>query len=70
MVAKIKRLCKERNMTLKELENQLFPGVTGQVIGRWDKNRPSVDRVKSVADALGVTVDELLCKEEHDAQDV
>lgn len=60
MVAKIKRLCKERNMTLKDLENQLFPSVTGQVISRWDKNKPSVDRVKAVAEALGVTVDELL----------
>lgn len=60
MVAKIKRLCRERNMTLKELEDRIFPGVKGQIIGRWDENRPSVDRVKAVAEALGVTVDELL----------
>mgnify|MGYP002622653232 CR=1 FL=1 len=64
MVAKIKRLCKERNMTLKDLEDLLFPGVKGQIIGRWDENRPSVDRVKAVAEALGVTVDELLREDE------
>lgn len=60
MVAKIKRLCKERKMTLGEVEAIAFPGIKGQVIGRWDENRPSVDRVKAVADVLGVTVDELL----------
>lgn len=64
MVAKIKRLCKERKTTLKELEERLFPNVKGQIIGRWDENRPSVDRVKAVADALGVTVDELLREDE------
>ena len=60
MVAKIKRLCKEQKITLGELQEKAFPGVKGQVIGRWDENRPSVDRVKAVADVLGVTVDDLL----------
>ena len=60
MVGKIKRLCKERHMTLGELQEKAFPGVRGQIIGRWDENRPSVDRCKAVADVLGVTVDELL----------
>lgn len=63
MVAKIKKLCKEQKLTLGELEDRAGFG-KGQVIGRWDENRPSVDRVKKVADILGVTVDELLREED------
>lgn len=65
MVSKIKALCKSRGLTMKALEDVAFPDTKGQVITRWDENRPSVDRVKRVADVLGVTVDELL-KEDAD----
>ena len=57
MVEKIRAICKQRGITVRELEQRagLF-----NAIYRWDENRPSVDRVKAVADVLGVTVDDLL----------
>ena len=54
----IKRLCKERKITIGSLEQKT--GISRNAISRWDKNSPSVDKVKKVADFLGVTVDELL----------
>ena len=35
-------------------------------IYRWDRNIPSVDKVRKVADYLGTTVEELLEEESHD----
>lgn len=66
MVQNIKRLCAAQGISIRQLEIAL--GYVNGIIGRWDINRPSVDRVKAVADYLGVTVDELLREEvENDA---
>ena len=54
----IKRLCKEQKITIGSLEQKT--GISRNAISRWDKNSPSVDKVKKVADFLGVTVDDLL----------
>lgn len=64
MVSKIKRLCKEKSLSIAELQREIGLGVNA--IARWDKNRPSVDKVKAVADRLGVTVDELLKEDGND----
>lgn len=58
MVSQIQRLCKERKLPVIKLEEEA--GISRNSIFRWDKNSPSVDKVKRVADRLGVTVDELL----------
>ena len=58
MVDKIRQLCKESGNTLASLERSL--GIGNGVIARWDAHKPSVDRVKAVADYFGCTVDELL----------
>lgn len=58
MVSQIQRLCKERKLPVIKLEEET--GISRNSIARWDKNIPSVDKVKRVADRLGVTVDELL----------
>lgn len=58
LLEKIKFLCKERGISLIELERSC--GVTERTIYRWDTSIPSVDKVKRVADYFGVTVDELL----------
>ena len=58
MVAKIFELCKDKKISLAELERQC--GLTPRTVYRWDVNTPSVEKVKKVADFFGVTVDDLI----------
>lgn len=58
MVEKIRQLCAQQGMTVQELQRRI--GFTRNSIIRWDENRPSIDRVKAVADALGVSIDEIV----------
>ncbi len=61
MIENIKRLCSEQGLTIQQLEAKA--GIAECTIGRWGKDgklQPSIDKVKRVADVLGVTVDELL----------
>ena len=66
MLSTIKALCKERGITMQELRERanIPPGT----MYRWDENRPSVDKAKAVADALGCTVDDLLKEDGADAK--
>lgn len=58
MVEAIKNLCAKKKITLAELERELnFPKGS---IYKWDKNRPSIDKVKRVADFFHVKVDKLI----------
>ena len=66
MYERIKQLCKKRGITVTELENALD---TVRSIHRWDTNRPSIDKVKAVADYFGVTVDYLLGGDMENATD-
>jgi transcriptional regulator with XRE-family HTH domain len=54
----IRRLCKERNLTIAELEREAKLG--NGVIARWGEMNPRVDKLKAVADVFGVTVDDLI----------
>lgn len=58
MVDKIRSLCKERGITIYEIERTL--GIGNGVIARWDESSPRVKTVKKVAEYFGLTVDELL----------
>lgn len=58
MLERIKRLCKERGMSVSGLEDAC--GVSRGTIGRWGENIPSVDRVARVAKYLGVSIDYLV----------
>lgn len=69
MLANIKRLCTSRGLTIQQLEDRAQ--ISAGTIGRWGQNGkfiPSVDKVKRVADALGVPVDELLREEEEESR--
>lgn len=57
MFEKIKELCKEKGISVLTLEKE-----TGIAHGihRWDTSKPSVDKVKAVADYFGVSVDYIL----------
>lgn len=54
----IKRLCREKHMTVFDLE--AAAGLPYNTVTRWGKTSPGIDKVKAAADALEVTVDELL----------
>lgn len=60
-------LCKVRGTTFAEIERET--GLGKGTIRRWGENSPSVDKVKTVADHLGVTVDALLTEDEEAATD-
>ncbi len=64
MVNAIRRLAKAKGTSISELERECLLGK--RTIYRWDDTNPAVDKVKSVADCLGVTVDELLKEAEDD----
>jgi len=68
LLANIKRLCISQGLTIQQLEDKAQ--ISAGTIGRWGRDgklMPSVDKVKRVADVLGVTVDELLREEAADA---
>ena len=67
MLKKIKTLCTERGISILHLEKEL--GMSHS-IHRWDESKPSIDKVKLVADYLGVTVDYLLADEEYDENEM
>lgn len=58
MVHKIKELCKERNISVAEVERKA--DLTERSIKRWDENEPSVYKVYRVAKILGTTVEDIL----------
>ena len=62
MFERIAMLCKERGMTVKELERIL--GFSNGTIHFWKKGSPRVDRLKAVVDYFGVTVDALITDEQ------
>lgn len=57
----IARLSKEKGLSIAALEKAA--GLGNGVIRRWDEYSPRSDKLKAVADVLGVTVDELLREE-------
>lgn len=64
LLKRIKSICESKGMSLRQLEQEA--GLALNTISRWEKNKPSIDKVKKVADTLGVTMDELLREEEAD----
>ena len=62
MVDKIRGLCKEQGKSLFSLEKEC--GLGNGTINKWDRNSPSVDKVRAVADALGVPVAYLIGEQE------
>lgn len=55
---KIKELCMRKGMSVRELERQAGLG-TGAV-SKWNTSSPTIDRLKSVAEVLEVSISELV----------
>lgn len=64
MLKTIRNIAKQKGIPLAKIERACELGERS--LYRWDTNYPSVDKVKKVADFLGVTVDELLKEEQND----
>lgn len=54
----VKSVAKEKKITLSEIEKEC--GFQRGAISHWNDNVPSVNRVKSVADFLGVDINILI----------
>lgn len=57
MVQRIRELCKQKGITIAELERRC--GIGNGIIARWEKSKPSYDRLLKVAEELDSTVDYL-----------
>ena len=58
MYLRIKEICKEKKISVSKLERDLdFP--RGYIF-QWHKIEPGVQKVKKVADYLGVKIEELI----------
>lgn len=55
---KIKELCMRKGMSVRELERKAGLG-TGAV-SKWNASSPTVDRLKSVAEVLDVSINDLV----------
>ena len=60
----IKEAAEKQKLSINSLEDKI--SVSHGSICKWDRNRPSVDKVKAVADILGVSIEELLVDREED----
>ena len=58
LYSSIHKICRERNMTIAELERAA--GLGNGVIRKWDQASPTLRTVIAVTECLGITVDELL----------
>jgi len=58
MYQKIKKLCKERNISIYYLEKQLELS-TGSIC-KWEKSTPRADTIFKVANYFGVSIEYLL----------
>lgn len=61
MLNKIKKLCAERKESISDLERAC--GLGPRTVYRWDKVKPSVDKVAAVASHFGVSIDYLLSED-------
>lgn len=55
---KIKKLADDRGVSINQIESDL--GFSRGSIYKWDKNVPSVFKIKQVADYFDITVDSLI----------
>lgn len=62
MLKKIIEMCREKGISLAELERKA--GLESRTIYKWGKSVPSADKAAAVASVLETTVEELLKPED------
>lgn len=58
---RIYNLAHQRNLSVRQIEKDL--GWADRSISKWDTNRPSIDKVRTIADYFGVSIDFILDRE-------
>jgi len=58
MYKRIQKKCKETGISVNQLEKELK--FTRGSLYKWDKNRPSIDKVKAVADYFKTPIEYFL----------
>lgn len=62
LVSNIKRICGEKGISISTMEKDLL--FSQGLISRWSRMNPSITKIISVADYLGVSLDELVGRKE------
>lgn len=60
---RVQRLCNERKISIARLEKET--GLGNATVRGWKTGNPSLKTVKAVADYFGMSVDELMRKDNH-----
>lgn len=58
LIERIENICKQKGYSIMRLEKE--SGLSNGQIGKWKKQKPSYDKVASVANTLNVTIDWLI----------
>ena len=61
-------LAHQRNLSVRKIERDL--GWSDRSISKWDTNRPSIDKVKALADYLGMSIDAVIGYESKPESDL
>lgn len=60
---KVKALADAKGITIRQLEKQI--NLTNGAIGKWRESTPNIKNLMRVADALGVSIFDIVDKEEE-----
>ena len=63
LVDNVKKQCRKKQIPVRKLEQEAQ--LPANSIYKWNEHVPAVDRVKRVADVLGIRIEELLKREEE-----
>lgn len=58
IVDSIKKLCKDKNITVSQLEKEI--GLSQGLVSKWMNTTPSLDKVVDIADYFHVSIDEVV----------
>ena len=67
IVNSIKRVCKENNITVGQLEKSI--GLSQGLVSKWINTNPSLDKVVDIADYFHISLDEVIGRDENDIND-
>ncbi len=64
IVDSIKKLCKDKNITVSQLEKEI--GLSQGLVSKWMNTTPSLDKIVDIADYFHVSIDEVVGYKQDD----
>lgn len=64
IVNSIKKLCKDKNITVSQLEKEI--GLSQGLVSKWMNTTPSLDKIVDIADYFHVSLDEVVGYKQND----